>query len=91
MAQKIYGEVSRSKNILPENSYANGSDIERFTGKTDIKKLDGNNLIAKGKALKNLTTSITLANKEKSAQATVTCFVSTNSTVHVSGLHFSWN
>ena len=31
---------------------------------------------------------ITLANKEKNAS---TCFYSTNSTVHISGLRFSWN
>ena len=35
---------------------------------------------------------ISLANKEKkNARTTVTSFVSTNSTVHVSGLRFSWN
>ena len=34
---------------------------------------------------------ITLANKEKNARTTVTWFASTNSTVHVSGLRFSWN
>ena len=34
---------------------------------------------------------ITLANKDKNARATVTYFVSTNSTVYVSDLRFSWN
>ena len=34
---------------------------------------------------------ITLANKGKKAQTAVTCFVSTNSTVHVSGLCLSGN
>ena len=34
---------------------------------------------------------ITLANKGKNAQTTVIFFVSTNSTVYVSGLRFSWN
>ena len=34
---------------------------------------------------------ITLANKEKNARATVTYFVSTNSTLCVSSVRFSWN
>ena len=34
---------------------------------------------------------ISLTNNGKNAQTTVTCFDSTNSTVHVSGLRFSWN
>ena len=34
---------------------------------------------------------ITLANKVKNAWKIDTCFVSTNSTVYVSGLCFSWN
>ena len=33
-----------------EKSYGNGSDIEAFTGKSDIKKLDGNILMTKDKA-----------------------------------------
>ena len=40
---------------------------------------------------KRFVGQITLANKEKNAGTTVTCFYSTNSTVHVSGLRFSLN
>ena len=58
MVQKIHGEISHSKNIPAEKSYDNGSDVKTFTGKTEIKKLDGNNLMAKDKALKNVTTLI---------------------------------
>ena len=57
-AQKINGEMSHSEYIQAEKSYGNESDIRAFTGKTDAKKLDGNNLMAKDKAQKNLTTFI---------------------------------
>ena len=50
--------MPHSKVIQAENSYGNGTDIKTFTGKTDIKKLDGNNLMAEDEALKNLTTLI---------------------------------
>ena len=58
LPQKFHGEMSHSKNIQIEKSYDAQSDIKTFTGKTDIKKLDGNNLIAKYQALKMLTTLI---------------------------------
>ena len=45
--------MSHSENIQAEKSYGNGFDIKTFIRKTDIKKLDGNNLLAKDKALKN--------------------------------------
>ena len=48
--------MSHSEKIWPEKSCGNGSDIKPFTGKTDVKKFDGNNLMAKDKALKILTT-----------------------------------
>ena len=47
--------MSHSKNIQAEKSYGNVSDIKKFTGKTDIEKFDDKNLMAKDKALKNLT------------------------------------
>ena len=50
--------MSHSKNIQAESSYGNGSDIKKFSGRTDIEKSNGNNLIAKYKALKNLKTLI---------------------------------
>ena len=50
--------MSHSKNNEAEKSYDNGSVIETFTGKTNIKKLNGNNLMEKKKTLKNLTTLI---------------------------------
>ena len=55
LAQKIYGEMSRSKNIQAGKSYGNGCEIKKLTENTDIKTLDDNNLNAKGKALKSLT------------------------------------
>ena len=58
LAQKIHGEMSDNKYIQAEKSYGNGSDIKMFTRRIDIKKVDGNNLMAKDKALKNLTTLI---------------------------------
>ena len=45
--------MSHSKNIQAVKSYRNGSDIKTFTGKTDIIRLDGNNLIANVKAPNN--------------------------------------
>ena len=54
----MHGKISHSKNIQAEKSYGKGSDIKTFTRKTDIKKLDGNNLMKKYKTLKNLTTFI---------------------------------
>ena len=50
--------MSYSKNTHAEKSYGNGSNIKTFTGKTDVKKLDGNNLMSKDKALKNSKTLI---------------------------------
>ena len=52
--------MSHSKNTQPEKSYGSGSDIKMFTGKTYIKKLDDNSLMAKDKALKSSTTFIIL-------------------------------
>ena len=54
--------MSHRKNFLVENSYGNGSNIEKFAKKTDIKKSDGNNLMAKAKAVKILMTLITMVN-----------------------------
>ena len=45
--KKIHGEMSHSKNIHVEKSYGSGSDIETFIGKTDVRKLESNNLMAK--------------------------------------------
>ena len=50
--------MSHSKKNQVQKSYGNGSDIKKLIGKTDIKKLDGNNLKAKDKALKKLPTLI---------------------------------
>ena len=36
-----------SKNNQAENSYGNGSDMEKFANETDIRNSDGNDLIAK--------------------------------------------
>ena len=47
--------MSHIKNTQPEKSYGSGSDIKMFTGKTYIKKLDDNSLMAKDKALKSST------------------------------------
>ena len=55
MAQKNYGEIFHSMNIQAEKSYGNGFNIKIFTGETNIKKLNGKNLMAKDKALKNVT------------------------------------
>ena len=44
--------MSHSEKIHIEKSYGNGSNIKTFTGKTDINKLEGNNLTAKDKAPK---------------------------------------
>ena len=49
---------SHSKNIQVEKSWGKGSYIKKVTGKSDIKKLDGNNLMTKDKELKILTTLI---------------------------------
>ena len=49
--------MSHSKNIHAEKSYGYGSDIRTFT-KTDVKRLDGNNLMSEDKALKILTTLV---------------------------------
>ena len=38
--------MSHSKNLQARKSYGNGSGIKTFIGKTDIEKLDGNNLMA---------------------------------------------
>ena len=46
--------MSHSKNTQAEKSYGSGSDIENFSGKTDIKKVDGNNLMAKDMTLKKI-------------------------------------
>ena len=58
LTQKNYGEMSQSENIQAGKSYGNGCEIKMLTEKTDIKTLDGNNLNAKGKILKSLTTLI---------------------------------
>ena len=42
-----------SKSTQGENSYGNGSDMEKFVKETDIKNCDGNDLIAKANALEN--------------------------------------
>ena len=57
-SKKVRRNISQ-QNIQAEKSYGNGSDIKTFTGKTDIKKLDGDNLMAKFTELKSLTTLIT--------------------------------
>ena len=46
-------EVFHNKNIRAENSYDNGTDMEKFVKETDIKNSDGNDLIAKPNALKS--------------------------------------
>ena len=56
---KFFGEMSQSKNIQVGKSYGIGYEIKNLTEKTEIKTSDGNNLNAKGKALKSLTISIT--------------------------------
>ena len=42
-----------SKNIQAENSYGNGSDMEKLAKETDIKNSYGNDLIAKANALES--------------------------------------
>ena len=56
--------MSHSKNFQAEKSYGIVSDTKMFTGKTGIKKLYDNNRMAKDKALKILTTLITLVCKK---------------------------
>ena len=50
--------MCHSKNTQAKKSYGSGSEIKMFTGKTDNKKLDGNSLMAKDRALKNSKTLI---------------------------------
>ena len=45
--------MSQQKKSQAEKSYGNGSDMEKFAEETNIKNSDGNNLMAKAKALKN--------------------------------------
>ena len=40
-------------NQAAEKSYGNGSDMEKFANETDIKNSGGNDLMAKGIALKS--------------------------------------
>ena len=44
--------MSQSKNIQARKSYGNECEIKKLTEMTHIKTSDGNNLNAKGKALK---------------------------------------
>ena len=57
--------MSHNKNIQVEKSYSNESDIKTFAGNINIKRLDCNNLMAKYKAVKHLTTLFTVADRKK--------------------------
>ena len=48
--------MSHSKTIQAEKSYGPGTDMRKSAEKFDIRKSDRNNLMAKVKALKILTT-----------------------------------
>ena len=43
--------TAKTFKLKSDKSYGNGSDIEAFAGNTDIRKLVGNNLMAKHKVL----------------------------------------
>ena len=53
-SKKLRQIYSKQKKNQAEKSYGNGFDMERFAEETVIKNSDGNNLIAKAKAIKVL-------------------------------------